>query len=149
MLGRDAGARVRDQRGDVAVLPAGRVELGGDPQAATAGHGFLGVEQQIQKDLLQFAGVAVDGGQFLGEFQIHDDLCGLELVFEQGERVADDLVEVGVAKFRGRSAGEIQQAIGDFGSAEALLGDLVEHRAKARIALELLGEHLRVRGDDS
>ena len=76
------------------------------------------------------------------------DLRGLELVLEQRERVANDLVEVGVAELGGRGAGEVEQAVGDFGGAEALLGDLVEHRAEAGVAFQLLGEHLRVGGDD-
>ncbi len=63
------------------------------------------------------------------------DLRGLELVFQQGQRVANDLVEVGVAELGGRSAREIQQAVGDLSGAEALLGDLFQHRAEARVAL--------------
>ena len=39
------------------------VDQRGDAQAAAAGHGFLGVQQQIEEDLLQLAGVAVDGRQ--------------------------------------------------------------------------------------
>ncbi len=52
-------------------------------------------------------------------------------MFEQGERVANDLVEVGVAKLGGGGAGEVEQAVGDFGGAEALLGDFFEDRAEA------------------
>ena len=48
------------------------VDQRGDAQAAAAGHGFLGVQQQIEKDLLQLAGVAVDGGQLLGQIEIDD-----------------------------------------------------------------------------
>ena len=142
VLGRDAGAGVGDQSLDMAV------DQRGDAQAAAAGHGFLGVEQQVEKDLLQLAGIAVDGRQIVGQVEIDIDLRGLELVFEQRERVADDLVEVGLAELGGGGAGEVEQAVGDFGGAEALLGDLVEHRAEARIAAQLLGEHLRVGGDD-
>ena len=58
-------------------------------------------------------------------------LRGFELVFKQRERVANDLVEVGLAEFSRRCAREIQQAIGDLGGAEALLGDLVENRVQA------------------
>ena len=119
-------AGVGDQRGysDVAV------DQRGHAQAAAAGHGFLGVQEQIEKDLLQLAGISVDEGQVLGQVEIDDDLRGLELVFEQGERVANDLVEVGLAELGGGGAGEVQQAIGDFRGAEALLGDFVEHRAR-------------------
>ena len=90
----------------------------------------------------------MDGRQFLGQIEIEDDLRGLELVLEQGESVADDLIQVGLAELGGRGAGEVEQAIGDFGGAEALLRDFVQHQAQAGIALELLGEHLRVGRDD-
>ena len=53
-------------RFDVAVGECGHA------QAAAAGHGLLGVQQQIEEDLLQFAGVAVDGGQLLDQLQLHD-----------------------------------------------------------------------------
>ncbi len=142
MLGRDAGAGVGDQGFDVAV------DQRGDAQAPAAGHGVLGVQQQIEEDLLQLAGVAVDGGQLVGKIEIDQDLRGLELVLEQRKRVANDLVQVGGAELGGGSAGEVEQAVGDFGGAEALLRDLVEHRAEARVAAQLLGEHLRVGGDD-
>ena len=88
------------------------------------------------------------GGSSSARSRSTSDLRGFELVFEQRERVANDLVEVGGAELGGGGAGEVEQAVGDFGGAEALLGDLVEHRAEAGIAPQLLGEHLRVGGDD-
>ncbi len=131
VLGRDARAGVVHNRFDVPVGERGYAE------AAAAGHGILGVQQQVEKHLLQLAWVAVDGGQILVQFEIDEDLRGLELVIEQRECVANDLVEVCIAKLRGRSAGKVEQAIGDLGGAEALLCNLVEHRAKARVALQL------------
>ncbi len=89
----------------------------------------------------------MDGSDF-DQFEIDDDLRGLELVLEQRERVANDLVQIGLAELGRRSAREIEQAVGDFSGAEALLRDLVEHRPEARIAAHLLGEHLRVGRDD-
>ena len=56
------------------------VEQRGHAQAAAAGHGFLGVQQQVQKNLLQLAGVAVDGGQLADKLEIDHNLRGLELV---------------------------------------------------------------------
>ena len=103
-----------------------------DAQAPAAGHGFFGVQQQVEKDLLQFAGIAVDGRQLVGQIEIDENLRGLELVLEQRKRVANDLVEVGGAEFGGGSAREVEQAVGDFGRAEALLRDFVEHRAQPR-----------------
>jgi hypothetical protein len=43
---------------------------------------------------------------------------------------------------------KFKKAVGDLGGAEALLDDLVQNRAQAGVALQLLGEHLRVGGDD-
>ncbi len=59
MLGRDARAGVGDHGFDVAV------DQRGHAQPAAARHGFLGVQQQVEKDLLQLAGVAVNGRQRL------------------------------------------------------------------------------------
>ena len=77
-------------------------------------------------------------GQILGQVSIHGDLRGFELVLEQRERIANDLVEVGFAELGGGGAREIQQAIGDFGCAETLLRNLFEHRAEPRVAAHLL-----------
>jgi hypothetical protein len=57
VLGGDAGAGVGDDGFDVAV------GHGGDAQFASLRHGVLGVEQQIEEDLLQLAGIAVDARQ--------------------------------------------------------------------------------------
>ena len=91
----------------------------------------------------------MDGGQFFGEVEVHVDLGSLELVLQQREGFANDLVEIGFAELGGRGAGEIEQAVGDLGGAEALLGDLFEHRAQRASPAQLLREHLRVRGNDS
>ena len=66
----------------------------GDAQIAATGHGFFGIEQQVKKDLLQLTRVAVDSRESIGKFEIDVDLCGLELMLEQRERIADDLVEI-------------------------------------------------------
>ena len=86
--------------------------------------------------------------QIFYQVGVHDDLRGFELVFQERERIANDLVEVGFAELGGGGAREIQQAVGDFGCAEALLRNLLEHGAQAGVTTHLLGEHLRVRGDD-
>ena len=144
--GRNAGAGVGNDGLHVAV------EQRGHAHAPAAGHGFFGVEKQVQEDLLQFAGVAVDGRQFPGKIEIDENLRGLELMFEQREGVANDLIQVGGAELRGGGAREVQQPVGDFRGAEALLRDLVEHGPQSivgvRVAAQLLGEHLRVGRDD-
>ena len=60
----------------------------------------------------------------------------------------NDFVQVNVAEFRGGGAREVQQVVDDLRGAEALAGDLLQQGGLFFIALELLGEHLRVAGDD-
>ena len=69
-------------------------------------------------------------------------------MLEQGKRIANDLVEVGFTEGGSGGAGEVEQAVGNLGSAEGLLCDFFENRAQALVALELLCEHLCVGGDD-
>src|ERR1035441_11060532 len=92
----------------------------GYPETSASGHGFLGVEQEVQKYLLQFSLVSLYRREFFGQFKVHSDLCRLELVLKQRKSVANDLVEIGFAEFGGRSPREIQQAVGNFRRPEAL-----------------------------
>ena len=71
------------------------------------------------------------GGKAGHEAGFDADLRGLELMLEQGERVADDGVDVGLAVFRAAGAREVEQAVDDLGGAEGLLRDLVEQRGRA------------------
>ena len=132
MLGRDARAGVCHHRLDMAI------DCRGHAQTPTFRHGLLGVQQQVEEDLLQFAGVAVDGRQLVNEVELDVDLRGLELVIEQRQRVADDLVQIGFAELRGLGAREVEQPIRNLGGAEALLRNFIQHRRQARIALQLL-----------
>ncbi len=76
---------------------------------------FLGIEQQVEKDLLQLAGVAVNGGQIVRSVPVSTiDLRGLELMLEQRKRIANDLVQIRFAELGGGGAREIEQAVGDF-----------------------------------
>ena len=77
MLGSDAGAGVGDEGFDMAV------DQSSDAQASAAGHGVFGVQQQVEEDLLQLAGIAVDGRKLAGKIEIDQNLRGFELVFEQ------------------------------------------------------------------
>ncbi len=54
-----------------------------------AEHGVLRVQQQVEEDLLQLAAVAVDARELRIEIGLDANLRGLELVLEQGERVAE------------------------------------------------------------
>ena len=60
----------------------------------------------------------------------------------------EQLVEVEAGELRAAGAGEVQQAVDDLGGTEGLLGDLFEHGSEALVVAHVLGEHLRVAGDD-
>src|SRR5450755_4212885 len=114
----------------------------GDAQPASAGHGFLGIQKEVQEDLLQFAGVSVNRGETVGKLDVEENLRLLQLMLEQRKSVANDLIQIGLAKLGCGRAREIQQAIGNLGCAEALLGDLLKHGAEPGITAHLFREHL-------
>ena len=87
VLRRDAGARVRDADADKIAVQ------GGHAQHAAAIHCVLGVQEQIQEDLLQASGVALDKGQVFVQFRLDLDAGYLELMLEQRESVTDYLVQ--------------------------------------------------------
>ena len=64
------------------------------------------------------------------------------------QRVLDDAIQIDVAEFGARSAREVQQAVDDLRSAEGLARDLLQQRRLLVVAMDLLGQHLRIRGDD-
>ena len=70
-------------------------------------------------------------------------------MLEQRQRVGDDLVDVYLRKFGAAGSREIQQIVNNLGSPERRASNLLEQRRSRRIALQLLGEHLRVRGNHS
>ena len=109
----------------------------GDAEVSAARHGLFGIQQQVKKYLLQLARIAVNHRQPFGKIQGNGNLRGLELVFQKRQRVANHLIQIRIAKLRCRSTREVKQAVGDFGSTEALLRNLVEHGAEARISLKL------------
>src|ERR1700743_492197 len=76
MVWRDAGAGVGDDCFYVTI------DERGDAQASAAGHGVTRVEKQVQENLLELTGVALDFGELIGEFEIDIDLSGLELMLQ-------------------------------------------------------------------
>src|ERR1039458_1332574 len=77
VLGRDARAGIGDDGLNVAV------DQDSDRQAPAAGHRVLGVQQQVEKDLLQFARIAVDRRQPVGQIEIDKNLRRFELVLKK------------------------------------------------------------------
>jgi len=61
----------------------------GHAQPAASRHGFLCIQQQVQEDLLQLSGIAVDCRQLLRQFDVQLDLGGLELMLKQRKRIAN------------------------------------------------------------
>src|SRR5579859_2480212 len=142
IFGRDAGAGVGNDGLDVAV------DDGREAQFSALRHGVFGVEQQVKEDLLELAGIAVDARKLAVEVHLYSDARGLHLMLDESQGVANDLVEVGVAELGGGGAGEVQEAVGDLGGAEGLLGNTLKQRRKPFVAAHLLGEHLGVAADD-
>src|SRR5271168_3553798 len=86
----DAGAGVRDANTDKFSVQRGYSQHA----AAGGGHGVLGVQKQIQKHLLQASSVALNQWKIVVEFRLHFDVGHLELVLEQGQRIADYLIQI-------------------------------------------------------
>ena len=117
-------------------------------QCSATRHRILRIQKQIEKDLLQLARVTENARQVRLKryFQLHPR--GLELVLEQGKSVVDNLVQIQLAEFGSAGARKVQQPIHDLRCAERLLSDFVEQRTQPLIAANLLGQHLRIGGDD-
>ena len=65
---------------------------GGDAHAgrSAAVHGVLGIEQEVEEDLLQLALVAEDAGKVAAQSRFRRGSGGFELMLEQGERYRED-----------------------------------------------------------
>src|ERR1700674_4225531 len=86
MFLRNARASVRDAHAD--EFPVQRRDV----QDSASGHRVLGIQEQIQKHLLQAPGVTLNQRKVFVELGLHLDMSHLELVFEQRERIRDDFV---------------------------------------------------------
>src|SRR5208282_107868 len=138
---RNARTGIRDAHAHEFAVQRGHV------QDSAPGHRVLGIQEQIQKHLLQAPGVALNQRKVLRELGLHLDVSHLELVLEQRQRIGDHLVQTDFRQFRARGAGKVQQIIDNLRSAERLLGDFLEHPRFLRIRLQLLRQHLGVGGD--
>src|ERR1022692_1117691 len=143
MLLRDSCARIRHFH--LHVMAIG----GADHQRAARGHCVFGIQEQIEKNLLQLSRVPVNRRQLWLQIGLHFDARGLELMIEQGQRVLYDAIQVHIAEFGARGTREVQQTVHDFRSAKGLARDLVQQAGLLLVAVDLLGQHLCVGGDDS
>ena len=143
MFRRDAGAGVGDHRFDVAI------DQRGNAQASAAGHRFLGIQKQIQKHLLQFAGVAVNRRQVRRSGPSSTTICAVLNWCSSSDSVSrmtwfrlvsrNSVVEVREKFSRPLAISEARKLCCVIFSSTG---------AEPRIAAQLLGEHLRVGGDD-
>ncbi len=90
------------------------VRLGGYAQSTAGRHSVLGVEKQVEKDLLQFARVAQNGRQIIFERSFQVNLGGAELVFQQLQCVHDDVIQIERRELRPAGTGKVEQAVDDF-----------------------------------
>src|SRR5208282_4175605 len=116
-------------------------------QDSAPSHRVLGVQEQIQKHLLQAPGVTLNQRKVFVKFGLYLDARHLELVLEQRQRIRDHLVQTDLGQFRARDTGEVQQIVDDLRGAERLLGDFLQQPRFLRIRLQLLRQHLRVGGN--
>src|SRR5579863_4376792 len=96
-----------------------------NPECAAIRHGILGVEEQVQKNLLQPPGIPVDWGKMSCEFIFYLDLRSLELVLQQRQGVMDDTVHVNLRELGAAGAREVQQVVDNLRSTEGLPRDFL------------------------
>src|SRR5579859_78425 len=103
MLLRDSRSTIR--YGDADPLPI----RSRDFERATIRHGIFGVQEEIQEDLLQSSGIALDGGQVRSQFILYANPASFELVLEQTQGVEDDPVDIDFGEFGAAGAREVEQ----------------------------------------
>ena len=82
--------------------------------------------------------ISVNAWELRVEVRLDTNLRGLELVIEQSDRVAEQLVEIDAGELRSAGAREVQQAVDDLRRAEGLLRDLFStgaRRSSSRMCL--------------
>ncbi len=75
------------------------IALGPDQQTSSSRHRIACIQEEIQEDLLQFAGIPHDGRQNGIERQIDFNLRSFELVLEQRQGFADRVVQIDFLEF--------------------------------------------------
>src|SRR5262249_51358121 len=144
VLRRNASTGVADL-----YLDAGAVASGYTQRPTASGHGIFGVDEKVEKHLLQLAGVPVDQRQVFIQAGFQLDSRSLELVLQQIECLRDDLVDIDIAKLGGAGAGKIQQVVYDLRGTESLASDLVGKVGEPGVAIDVFGKQLRIAGDHS
>src|SRR5271170_6708710 len=111
-------------------------------------HRILRVQHKVQNHLLQLALVAVNACELRIEVHFHANLRRLELMLQQRHRIAQQIVQVHARELRAAGTREVQQAIHNLRRTEGLLRNLFKHRSEPFVVAHVLGQHLRIAGDD-
>ena len=80
---------------------------GRDGQFATVGHGFDGIQDQIEEDLFQLRGVGHDRRQVGFELADQQHVLLREFVARQQAQFLDQFIQIHPPKFRFRRTGEV------------------------------------------
>src|ERR1019366_7562311 len=108
MLWRNARPSVRNPHAHHVAIGRSHVEL------AAPRHRVLGIEKQVQEDLLQSSRISLNRRNPRRQLGVHLNLRRLELVLQQRERVGNYFIEVEVGKLGPAGAREVQQVVDDF-----------------------------------
>ena len=85
------------------------------PPGRAIGHGFRGVEQNVEDDLLELDGVAEHPRQVLRQREVHADALRLQLAAQQHHHLHDERVDVRRLVFRRLLAEQRPQPANDLG----------------------------------
>ena len=122
--------------------------LDSNAEFATLGHCIARIHEQIQKYLLQFSRRYRSDRMFRGADRVrHEFARFLNWCSSKRQCFSDDLVDIDFGKLRGVGTRKIQKAIDDLGSAECLLGDLLQQLVSRILGADFLSQHLRVAGN--
>src|SRR5215469_3616897 len=132
VLLRNAAARIRDDDTHIVTV------AGGDSQRSAGRHGVFCVEEQVQENLLQLAGVAEYRRQLRVQIRHYLYACSLELMLQERQRILNYPIQIDIVELSTRGTREVQQAIDDLRRTERLLGDLLQQFGLLGVGVHLL-----------
>src|SRR5690606_4823346 len=83
-------------------------------EGASGGHGFRGVEGDIEEGLAELSGICLEGGEAGSEITDEFDLLLGEFVADEEGEIFNDAVDVDRGQDGIRSAGEVEDLLDDF-----------------------------------
>ena len=102
-------------------------EKGLDGQGAPVFHGLDGVDEQIEKDLLEALGIPVHQGQVPGQVFSKVNARESHLILHQLQGILNDIGQGDFLKFRLLRAGKIQEISDDIRGPAGLHQDVLDH----------------------